>query len=299
MTLITKNPKQAAEYLKKGYVVALPTETVYGLGASIHHEEALREIFQLKNRPQDNPLIVHAYDLDMVSQFADVTEDFIRLYKDFMPGPLSVLLDKKTISDTVTCGLNTVAVRIPSSTLFRDVLKSLGEPIAAPSANLSGKPSSTEAHHVFNDFSPHLALILDGGPASGGIESTIVRVYSDHGVILRPGLITKAQLESCLNRPFMFAAKNAALEAPGMKYRHYAPSAKILLIDSFDSLKSENDVMVMAQDHIDHPHYEKLSSQNLYSAFRKADLLGLKKIYILIDKTLNEGLLNRVRKAAS
>lgn len=299
MTLVTKDPRVAALHLKKGVVVALPTETVYGLGASINQPEALSEIFRLKNRPQDNPLIVHALDLKMVESFAVVTDDFRILYEQFMPGPLSVLLENQSASPIITRGLSTVAVRIPSCPLFQEVLKELNEPIAAPSANLSGKPSSTCVDHVLADFSPQLPLILDGGPSSGGIESTIIRVYHDHGVILRPGLITQRDLEAALSRPFIFATPDAQVVAPGMKYRHYAPTAKIELIDSYNLLPPSDEIMVLSVKVLSHKHYEPLTSANIYKAFRKADLLGLKKIYIVIDETLNEGLINRIKKACS
>lgn len=298
VTQITKDPKIAASFLKKGMVVALPTETVYGLGASIYQEKALGKIFTLKKRPQDNPLIVHALDFAMIERFAIVTEDFKKLYNAFMPGPLSVLLEAKCISDTITCGLSTVAVRVPASILFQEVLKELDEPIAAPSANLSGRPSSTKAEHVYDDFSPNLSLILDGGPSSGGIESTIVKLYADHGVILRPGLITKDCLEKVLGKPFIFADKNATLQAPGMKYRHYAPCAKVHLTSSLDGLKLREGVMIISHKKFDHAHYRKLDEATIYECFREADKLNLSDIYVEISGSCPEGLKNRLEKAA-
>jgi len=299
MTQIIYDINLAVESLKKGEVVALPSETVYGLGASIASEGALEEIYALKKRPQDNPLIVHASSYEMVESIAYVNDDFKVLYDAFMPGPLTVLLLKKEVSDKVTRGLNTVGIRIPRHPLFRAVIEALGTPIAAPSANLSGKPSSTHASHVVDDFSPHLKYVLDGGSSSCGIESTIIQVFDDHGVILRPGAITKAQLENALSRPFVFAKKDAALQAPGMKYRHYAPIAKVLLCDDITQIpQNDSSVLVMGEELVEAIHFRYLKEETLYAAFREADELGLKSIYVLVNQNLSEGIRNRLEKAA-
>ncbi len=299
MTKIVHDTHLVAMALKKGSVVALPSETVYGLGASIYQEEALKEIFSLKKRPQDNPLIVHAHDLKMIESIAYINDDFLKLYEAFMPGPLTVLLEKKQVSDTITCGLNTVAIRIPSHPLFLEVIRLLDEPIAAPSANLSGKPSSTQVEHVFKDFSPSLELILDGGRSVGGIESTIIKLYKDRAVILRPGLISKEAIEKVLEKPCHFSTKDTAIEAPGMKYRHYAPTAKVVLVDEIqlDHLVSE-DVMILSEEKILAPVWQELTAFNLYKAFRIADDLNLSTIYVKMPSNLSLGLKNRLEKAA-
>ncbi len=299
MTQLTKDPVLAAQYLKEGKVVALPTETVYGLGASIESCEALNEIYRLKKRPPDNPLIVHCADLEMIDRVAHITDDFLKLYNAFMPGPLTVLLKKKGISDLITRGLGTVGIRVPAHPLFQQVLRALKAPIAAPSANLSGKPSSTIQEHVIADFSPDLPLILDGGACVCGIESTIINIFDEHGVILRPGAILKQDLERVLDRPFEFVTKQAPLQAPGMKYRHYAPLAKVIVVKGADQLPSEARFhLVMAQKQLDYPYYQRLSEDNLYAAFRQADSLGLKRIYLVIDGDIPEGLRNRIEKAS-
>jgi L-threonylcarbamoyladenylate synthase len=288
MTYIVKQIDKVVEALKRGEVVALPTETVYGLAACVNDDRALLKIFELKQRPQDNPLIVHCLDLNMIKQMAYVTDDFLKLYTHFMPGPLTVLLEKKNVSDVVTRGQPTVAIRVPSHPLFLDVLRHLGIPLAAPSANLSGRPSSTTAQHVFNDFSPKLTYILDGGASTVGLESTIVRLYDDYAVILRPGAITKEKLEDVLKKPVVFASKDAPLQAPGMKYRHYAPFAKVLLVDDITIDSCENETLYMSKERMQVKNWEMLSEDNLYKAFRLADEMGLKKIVIL----------NRIEKAA-
>lgn len=297
MTEITKDIDKVVEALKKGQVVALPTETVYGLAAVIDNDEALNQIFELKNRPQDNPLIVHCLDLEMIKTIAYISEDFLKLYEHFMPGPLTVLLDKKQVSDLVTRTQPTVAVRVPSHPLFLEVLKKVGKPIAAPSANLSGKPSSTEASHVFDDFHPNLPLILDGGASRCGLESTIVCLYHDQAVILRPGIITQKQLQDVLQKPVVYASKKAPLQAPGMKYRHYAPHAHVHFVKDIIEDLEDQETMFMSLRPLKAAVWQKLSEENLYRAFRLADELGLKKIIILKDPNLSVALINRIEKA--
>jgi len=299
MTQILKDPKQAAFYLKQGHVVAVPTETVYGLAAAFDDKEALNAIYRLKNRPSDNPLIVHVSCLEMVDEIAYIDESFLKLHQHFMPGPLTVLLKKKEgVLDEICRGLDTVAIRMSQHPLLNDVINELKKPLAAPSANLSGKPSATCIEHVLEDFSSSLNYALEGGHCLGGIESTIIKVESDHAVILRPGLITQKELEKVLNLPVVFANKEAKLQAPGMKYRHYSPEAKIHIKEklSDDELRQEK-TLILSEDYIDHPFYEKLSAQNLYRAFRKADQIGLTTILIVVSNTIDEGLMNRILKA--
>jgi len=304
-TEITTDLQRVVEALRNGDVVALPTETVYGLAASIDHEEALNKIFLLKGRPNDNPLIIHALDLQAVGQFAEVTPEFEKLYHYFMPGPLTVLLKKKAqVCDRVSCGLPTVACRIPAHPLFREVLRRLGKPLAAPSANLSGTPSSTCTEHVYDDFSPKLSLILEGGACSGGIESTLIKIEKGQGVILRPGLIEKKELEKVLGIPFIFASKNAQLEAPGMKYRHYAPKAKVSLIEDplqFNQwLENPLGVFFLSKEPVTQApiRWELLKEETLYASLRKADKEGYHSVCILMDHAFSEGMVNRLKKCA-
>lgn len=233
----------------------------------------------------------------MIKTIAFVSEDFLKLYEHFMPGPLTVLLDKKQVSDLVTRSQKTVAVRVPSHPLFLEVLKKVGKPLAAPSANLSGKPSSTDANHVYHDFNPRLPLILDGGASSCGLESTIVCLYKDQAVILRPGIITQKQLQDVLKKPVVYASKNAPLQAPGMKYRHYAPHAQVFFVQDICEDLNDQDTMFMSVQPLKASNWQMLSEENLYRAFRLADEKGLKKIIILKDPNLSVALVNRIEKA--
>lgn len=299
MTEVITDIQLAASLLKKGEVVACPTETVYGLACAIDQKEAIEKIYALKKRPSDNPLIVHVSSLEMLDKVAYMDESFLKLYNAFMPGPLTVLLKKREgVLNEITRGLETVAVRFSSHPVFNALIEALGVPIAAPSANLSGKPSATCIEHVLEDFKDTLRYALDGGKCASGIESTIVRVMEDHAIILRPGIITKNQIEAVLNTPCIFAKKGEKVQAPGMKYRHYAPKAKIVITKKIKAIDFvEESTLFMAKDQINHPCFEKLSEENLYAAFRKADKMGFKTILIEDDGFIDEGLLNRIEKA--
>lgn len=230
---------RAAEILRAGGLVALPTETVYGLGADGLNPEAVRRIFEVKGRPQDNPLILHVADASALAQWCrDIPEEAYRLAERFWPGPLTmVLYRQKTVPLQVTAGLETVAMRCPDHPLTREVIRLAGVPIAAPSANRSGKPSTTTAEHCIHDLNGRIEAILDGGPCRVGVESTIVDLTVDPPQILRPGGITLRQLQEVLGRvdtdPGLVSA-DAVPKAPGMKYRHYSPEAEVRLVYSDD-----------------------------------------------------------------
>lgn len=229
----------AQTLLRAGEVVALPTETVYGLGADAFNEEAVRNIFKVKGRPQDNPLIVHIYDKSQLDRLAaEVPERAKKLIERFWPGPLTLILKKKPqVPDSVTAHLPTVAVRCPSHPGARALLKS-GIFIAAPSANLSGRPSTTTAQHVLDDHAGKIPLILDGGPCQVGLESTVVDVSGGHAVLLRPGGITREVLEETLGEPV--ALGKGVLQpledgeqalSPGLKHTHYKPRARVIVFE--------------------------------------------------------------------
>lgn len=229
----------AAEYLRKGTIFALPTETVYGIAASAYNGEAVKDIFRAKGRPQDNPLIVHIAKMDMLYDLTrEVSEDALKLAKAFWPGPLTMILPRsEKVADEVCAGLDTVGIRWPSHPVAQKVILESGLPFAAPSANLSGSPSPTNAQDVYQDMNGRLALILDGGESDVGVESTVVSMVEDTPVILRPGYVTKEDLEGVLGKPV--ALSHAILEklgegetarSPGMKYKHYAPKAQITIL---------------------------------------------------------------------
>lgn len=228
----------AAQILRQGGLVALPTETVYGLGANGLDPDAVKKIFEAKGRPQDNPLILHVTDMDQAEALChDIPESAYALAKAFWPGPLTMVLPAKDlVPKCTTAGLPTVAVRCPDNPVTREIIRLAGVPIAAPSANLSGKPSTTTADHVLHDHNGKIPLIVNDGPCRVGVESTIVDLTETPPRLLRPGGITPEQLIHVLGELTVDKAvtsqinKDAVVKAPGMKYRHYAPDCQVLIV---------------------------------------------------------------------
>lgn len=238
-----KAVESAAEIIKSGGLVAFPTETVYGLGANAYNPEAALKIFKAKGRPADNPLIVHILNPQDAENIAYTNEIYYRLAEKFMPGPLTVIMKKKlNIPDEVTAGLDSVAVRCPKNHVARKLIECAGVPIAAPSANKSGKPSPTSAEHVADDMTGRINMIIDGGGCEFGLESTVVKIDGEKLILLRPGTVTAEMISRAAGVDVVIssaaAGKSEAVDAPlspGMKYKHYAPSAKLSLIGGDDS----------------------------------------------------------------
>ena len=228
----------AAEIIKKGGLVAVPTETVYGLGANGLDENAVAKIFIAKGRPQDNPLILHIAEETEMERFChSIPESAYRLAEAFWPGPLTMVLPARDIvPKRTTGGLSTVAVRCPDCDITRSIIRLAGVPLAAPSANLSGKPSTTTAQHVLHDHDGRIEAVVDGGSCRVGVESTIVDLTEDRPRLLRPGGITPAQLTEVLGDLVIDKAVTAQLnpedvvKAPGMKYKHYAPQSEVVIV---------------------------------------------------------------------
>lgn len=228
----------AADIIKEGGLVAIPTETVYGLGANGLDETAVAKIFEAKGRPQDNPLILHVADAADIEKFChSIPQSAHALAKAFWPGPLTMVLPARdTVPKRTTGGLSTVAVRCPDCDITRDIIRLAGVPIAAPSANISGKPSTTTAEHVRHDHNGRIDMIVDGGPCRVGVESTIVDLTEGRPRLLRPGGITPEQLLAVLGDLVVDKAvtaqidKDAVVKAPGMKYRHYAPQSEVIIV---------------------------------------------------------------------
>ncbi|MCL1976290.1 MAG: L-threonylcarbamoyladenylate synthase [Firmicutes bacterium] len=223
---------EAAELICDGKLVAFPTETVYGLGANALDSPACAAIFAAKGRPADNPLIVHIADMDMLNELVVPSPLAIKLINAFWPGPLTLVLPKKpTIPDIVSAGLPTLAVRWPSLPLATALIKAAHCPIAAPSANLSGRSSPTTAWHVYTDFAGKIPLILNGGPTEIGLESTVVDACGKIPQILRPGRVEEKELAKASDQPISYTNLSSAKRptAPGMKYRHYAPKGEMLV----------------------------------------------------------------------
>lgn len=237
-----ENIRKCAEIIKRGGIVAFPTETVYGLGADAFNEKAAKSVYKAKGRPSDNPLIVHiARASDMGQLTPRLSEDIVKLADNFWPGPLTLVVKKKdNISKTVSGGLDTVAIRLPDSEPTRRLINWAGTPLVGPSANTSGKPSPTNAQHVLDDLDGKIDAILDGGTCRVGIESTVLDMTSEKPTILRPGVITKENLEAALGKEVLLdpslnerkpAGDDFRPKAPGMKYKHYAPNADMLIVE--------------------------------------------------------------------
>jgi L-threonylcarbamoyladenylate synthase len=226
----------AAEVLRRGGLVAFPTETVYGLGADALNADAVKQIFVAKGRPLDNPIIVHIASVaDLKALTSHVPAKAGLLIDKFWPGPLTLILQKsQDIPDDVTSGLDTVAVRMPQNKIALALIKALGHPIAAPSANLSGRPSGTTAGHVLQDFVGKIDLILDGGPVTVGVESTVLDLSRKPPAILRPGAVTQEDLEPLLGRVVMGRGAGIRKRSPGTRYRHYSPEARVTLVEPGD-----------------------------------------------------------------
>lgn len=235
---IENNPQlvDAAQFLIENEVVAVPTETVYGLGGNAKSDAAVGKIFAAKGRPVDNPLIIHIAEMDQLKEFVEEIPEKAKLLKEaFWPGPLTIIfkLKKGVLSEKATAGLGTVGIRMPNHPVALALLKQCGLPIAAPSANSSGKPSPTTAEHVMEDLNGKIAGVVDGGPTGVGVESTVVDCTEPVPVILRPGGVTKEQLEAVVGEVRVDRAltdQDEKPKAPGMKYTHYAPNAPMYLV---------------------------------------------------------------------
>ena len=239
---------QAAQLLRRGEVFALPTETVYGIAADARQGAAVRKIFEAKGRPQDNPLIVHVAGPEMLPGLvAEVPERAQLLISAFCPGPLTIIMPRgPEVADECCAGLDTVGIRMPSHPVAREVIRRSGCAFAAPSANLSGRPSPTNAQDVLADMDGRLPLILDGGECAVGVESTVVSVVGPKPTLFRPGHITLEDLERALGEEVEVSAaileklpEGAVVRSPGMKYKHYAPKADITILDgSFEQFRA-------------------------------------------------------------
>lgn len=239
------NIKEAANIINQGGLVLFPTETVYGIGASGLNEDAVKKIYKAKGRKSDNPLILHISNMDMLDILAkDITDVEYNLMKNFWPGPFTIILNKKNIvPDIVTGGLNTVAVRMPSNKIAIELIQSANVPIAAPSANISGKPSGTNIKDIYEELKDKIDYVIDGGTCEVGLESTVVKVEQNTVRILRPGKITKEQIEKVVDSVILDehilenVKEHETVLSPGMKYKHYAPNAFCTLVYSDNNLK--------------------------------------------------------------
>lgn len=316
---------KAGEILKNGGLVAIPTETVYGLAANALDGEAVKKIFIAKGRPQDNPLIVHISKLEQIdSLIKERSEILERLAKAFWPGPLTIINEKSdVVPDEVTCGLDTVAVRFPSSEIAREIITAAGVPLAAPSANLSGSPSPTCFEHCFADLNGRVDAIVNGPHCEVGVESTVITIVGGKVRLLRPGAVTVEMLQSVVGEVEIDNAVLNQLEAgarvssPGMKYKHYAPKAKVIMIeatseDFADFVAKSKDEFSAAvcfdEDAVDgikvYPWGKRddheAQARLLFDILRQSDLDGYKTVYIHSPERDGLGLAvyNRLIRAA-
>ncbi|MBN2488584.1 MAG: threonylcarbamoyl-AMP synthase [Methanosarcinaceae archaeon] len=325
--------KRAALILKKGGLVAFPTETVYGLGADALNPEAVRKIFEAKGRPADNPLIVHIAAKEHLHDLAmDVPAHAAGLVDAFWPGPLTLVLKRKNIvPDITTGGLDTVAVRMPDNQIALELIRQAGTPIAAPSANVSGRPSPTDAGHVIADLAGRIDAVIDGGSVRIGVESTVVDVTGDIPVILRPGGIGIEDIRKCAGDAIIGYTDRAvgeeeAVRSPGMKYTHYSPQTEVVLVEGSGAEVSDRISELVAAAHekgtrvgllvtdetASHVSTDEMYSlgerdrpeqaaRSLFTGLRWLDGRGVD--VIIVDGSVNhEGVgaavLNRLRKAA-
>lgn len=230
--------REAAEAIKRGFLVAFPTETVYGIGADAFNESAVNRIFEVKKRPKDNPLIVHVSQFSMINDLVSVNEVAEKLMKKFWPGPLTIVMKKReSVPDYLSSGLPSLAVRMPAHPIANELISQSGTAIAAPSANLATKPSSTKAEHVLEDFNGLIEIILDGGASFFGIESTVVNSLTQPPTLLRPGVISVEEIKEVIGEIVVpgftrgIEKFEGRSESPGMKYRHYAPKAKMFVVE--------------------------------------------------------------------
>ena len=320
--------KLAAETIKNGGLVVFPTETVYGLGGNGLDAEAAKKIYAAKGRPSDNPLIIHIAEPEDAEKYCFTNEYFYRLAKAFMPGPLTVILPKRDIiPSSVTGGLDTVAIRVPSHEIARALIKEAGIPIAAPSANISGRPSPTPASYVAEDMNGRVDMIIDGGDCEIGLESTIIKLEGGKAILLRPGAITSDALECvCESVEIAHSVSEALGEnerplSPGMKYRHYAPASPLTLLSGEDEDKlgflknavtTENCAVLCYDEEIDELSGGKLlpigkkddlahQAKVLFTTLRDADKLGVDIIYghLPPKSGLGLALYNRMIRAAA
>ena len=325
----SNTPAIAAEIIKNGGLVAIPTETVYGLGANGLDPESVAKIFIAKGRPQDNPLILHISDEKQLEQLCkDIPDSAYQLAERFWPGPLTVILPKKDIVPSeVTGGLDTVAVRCPSHEVAHALIEASGVAIAAPSANLSGSPSPTTAEHVISDMNGRIDAIIDGGSSEIGLESTIVKLEGDTALMLRPGAVTCDALGCVCEKVEIAAAvtellgENERPLSPGMKYKHYAPASPLVLLEGEDSavtdfliaaqsrencailcyseekplLDDKNIIDVGARDDL------AVQAQTLFAALRNTNSMGVDVIYAHLPTQSGIGLAlyNRLIRAAA
>lgn len=309
-TVLTRLPREAAEFIKKGGMCAFPTETVYGLGADVFNESAIAKIFEAKRRTADNPLIAHIGELEQINLLTPaISKNAWKLIEAFFPGPLTIVLPKlPSVPSIATAGLETIGVRMPRNDLALSLLRSCDVPIVAPSANISGRPSPTTWEAVYEDLNGKIDCILQGGMTEIGLESTVVDCASDVPIVLRPGAVSIEQLQAIIPETRIYIEKNVGVpRSPGLKHRHYSPIAKVVLINSKLQISNcglkafigllrpgvEFDLVNICDSADDYAH-------SLFAFFRECDSRKIDSIYCQEVEEMGIGiaLMDRLRRAA-
>ena len=328
LILNEKEADKAAEIIKNGGIVGMPTETVYGLAASAFDSDAIKKIFLAKGRPADNPLIVHISKLeDVFKVVSEFDEKAKILAKKFWPGPLTIILPKsERIPSIVTAGSDSVAVRFPSHSVAKKIIEFSGVPLVAPSANLSGKPSTTRFSHVFEDLNGKVDALVDGGDCKFGVESTVISLLGEVPRILRPGAITPEQIEKVIGKiqvddsVFHKIKDGKPVLSPGIKYKHYSPNAEVIILkgekdhyaDFVNKISSkeegvlalcfDEDISLLSVPYISYGSKNDSFSQahNIFDGLRKADKIHAKIVYVHYCNTgeLSLAVYNRLIRAA-
>lgn len=310
-TVLTDSPVDAAARIQQGEIVAFPTETVYGLGADIFNESAVRSIFEAKGRPRDNPLIAHIFSLEQISELtSNVSEVAWNIIHQFFPGPLTVVLPKSVrVPDVASAGLNTIGVRMPLHGLANSFLREAGVPVVAPSANLSGKPSPTTWQAVLEDLNGRIPCILKGEITRFGIESTVVDCTKEIPILLRPGSVTLEQIQDVTGQVEVVSAMDlVVVRSPGLKHRHYSPRANVVAVawppDSappksayigltLPQQSASFELTKIVRDPEDYAH-------ELFRFFRDCDAIGIDIIYCqtIPETGVGKAVMDRLRRAS-
>ncbi len=310
-TLLTQYAETAAEFIRKGGIVAFPTETVYGLGADIFNEGAILKIFEAKKRPSDNPLIAHVGSIDQIKDLAaSIPANAQTLIDAFFPGALTIVFQKaKSVPLVATAGLDTIGIRMPSTALAREFMRACGVPVVAPSANLSGRPSPTSWQAVFEDLDGHIDCILQADPTVIGLESTVVDCTSDVPVLLRKGGVPLESLRKFIPGIRDYSSdESGSPRSPGLKHKHYSPTADVILIRPDEPLKATSaDAFIGLRERTDPFKIARICAnaeayaRELFEFFRECDRLGVKRIFCetVVDEGIGAALMDRITRAAA
>lgn len=308
-TILTKSPTKAAEFIRRGGIVAFPTETVYGLGANVFDEKAVAKIFEAKMRPADNPLIAHVGNLEQIKLLArEITTNAQKFIEAFFPAPLTLVLPKsENVPLIATANLDTIGVRMPQSDLAREFLRNCETPVVAPSANLSGKPSPTDWRAVFEDLNGRIDCILQGEATEIGLESTVVDCTSEAPLVLRSGAVSLEELRKIVPETEIYRVKTGeAVKSPGLKHRHYSPRARVVLISDFKFQISDRSAFIGLNKPNEKFDLMKICASveeyahEVFAFFRRCDHAGIDTIYCetVEEKGIGAALMDRLRRAS-